>query len=126
MSGASSKSGYGKPPVASQFKPGQSGNSGGRPKGSKNLRTLIKEAARAKVVVNEGGRKRKRSKMDLVVTQMMNKAAQGEARFVTMALDQVHCVESEAKGSRSVDFAEPDRLVIEQILQRLHRCFNDT
>jgi len=46
--------------------------------------------------------------MDLVVTQMMNKAAQGEARFVTIALDQVRCAESEAaKGSRSADFAEP-------------------
>ena len=32
--------GYGKPPVASQYKPGQCGNPGGRPKGSKtSLRT---------------------------------------------------------------------------------------
>src|SRR5262249_2514390 len=33
--------GYGNPPQATQFKPGQSGNPGGRPKGSKNFASLI-------------------------------------------------------------------------------------
>lgn len=31
------------PPVATQFKPGQSGNPNGRPKGRKNLATLVRE-----------------------------------------------------------------------------------
>jgi hypothetical protein len=36
--------GYGQPPVASRFKPGTSGNPKGRPRGAKNLKTLVKEA----------------------------------------------------------------------------------
>src|SRR5271169_6736310 len=36
--------GYGQPPVASRFKPGTSVNPKGRPKGAKNLKTLIREA----------------------------------------------------------------------------------
>ena len=40
----SSAVGYGRPPVAKQFKPGTSGNPKGRPTGAKNLKTLIREA----------------------------------------------------------------------------------
>ena len=36
--------GYGRPPVNRQFKPGQSGNPRGRPKGSKNFPTMFAEA----------------------------------------------------------------------------------
>ena len=36
--------GYKKPPKRTQFKPGQSGNPRGRPKGTKNLKTDLAEA----------------------------------------------------------------------------------
>ena len=36
--------GYGKPPLASQFQKGQSGNPGGRPRGTKRLVMLLAEA----------------------------------------------------------------------------------
>ena len=34
----------GKPPKHTQFKPGQSGNPRGRPRGQRNFRTVVKEA----------------------------------------------------------------------------------
>ena len=40
--------GYGRPPVNRQFKPGQSGNPRGRPKGSKNFATIFAEALKKK------------------------------------------------------------------------------
>ena len=50
------KVGRGNPPKHSQFKPGQSGNPGGRPKGAKNMRTLIWELAEEQVNIttNDG------------------------------------------------------------------------
>jgi hypothetical protein len=39
---------YKNPPLHSQFQPGQSGNPKGRPKGSKNVRTILREALQRK------------------------------------------------------------------------------
>lgn len=43
------KVGKGKPPKEHQWKPGQSGNIGGRPKGSKNLKTIFRQIAEMEV-----------------------------------------------------------------------------
>ena len=52
--------GYGKPPHETRFKPGQSGNPGGRPK--KNAISLVEAFTRelnTSVTVTEGGKSRK-------------------------------------------------------------------
>lgn len=53
------KVGPGKPPRRTQFKKGQSGNPGGRPKGSRNLDKLIMEAAERRIPVNIDGKLRR-------------------------------------------------------------------
>ena len=78
--------GYGKPPKAHQFKPGQSGNPKGRPKGPGNIyKTIVKHAAK-KVLVVENGVEKKMAKMDVVIAAMFNKASKGDvpaARLLT-------------------------------------------
>jgi hypothetical protein len=76
--------GYGKPPEHSRFKPGQSGNPRGRPKGSANLSTLLEQALDEKVVVNENGRRRKVTKADAIATQLVNKAASADFRAISL------------------------------------------
>ena len=70
------KVGYGRPPLASRFKPGQSGNAKGRPKGAKNLATLTREKLEAKVTVREGGREKRMSKAEIGVTKLVNRFAE--------------------------------------------------
>ncbi|MCH9054063.1 MAG: hypothetical protein IIA72_23945 [Proteobacteria bacterium] len=64
--------GYGKPPTRRRFK--KSGNSKGRPKGSKNRKTIVKAVANEMHSVLENGKRRRRSTLDLVLLRLRNMA----------------------------------------------------
>ncbi len=69
--------GYGKPPKTSQFQPGHSGNPRGRQKGVLTLAAAINAAISERVVIKENGRSRAVSKLEVMVKQIVNKAAGG-------------------------------------------------
>ena len=59
MSNQKDKVGYKSPPESAQFKKGKSGNPKGRPKGSKNIATMVKEELNVNLLIqNSGNRKR--------------------------------------------------------------------
>ena len=66
--------GYGKPPKNSQFKPGQSGNPKGRPKGAKNLSTELLEELQEQVKVSEDGKQKTISKQRAMIKSLMAKS----------------------------------------------------
>jgi hypothetical protein len=78
--------GYGKPPPEHQFKPGQSGNPKGRPKGPGNIYKLIAKHAAKKVTVIENGAEKKMAKIDVVISAMLNKAASGDLAAARLTL----------------------------------------
>lgn len=59
--------GYGKPPKAHRFKPGQSGNPGGRKKGGKNMRTILQEALESRITIREGDKFRTMSAREALI-----------------------------------------------------------
>jgi Family of unknown function (DUF5681) len=70
--------GYGRPPMHTRFKKGESGNPKGRPKGSLNLATVLVRTLRERVIVNEGGHRKTVTKLEAAVKQLANKAASGD------------------------------------------------
>src|SRR5262249_25898809 len=76
-SGHTSPAGYGKPPVHAQFKPGRSGNPKGRPKGLRNIRSVIEEALNQRITIREGDRTRSLTKLDGVILTMITGALKG-------------------------------------------------
>jgi hypothetical protein len=78
--------GYGKPPKATQWKPGQSGNPKGKVKGTKSLKTVLEKEATGRVVVKEGGKTRTLTKLEAVVMSLSNKALHGDVKAITQLI----------------------------------------
>lgn len=70
--------GYGKPPEHSRFKKGQSGNPSGRPKGSKNLATVLNEVLSERVTLTENGKPRRLAKRVMLMKQLVNRAVKSD------------------------------------------------
>jgi hypothetical protein len=93
--------GYGRPPTRTQFRKGRSGNPKGRPRGSRNASTRLDEALKEQVVVSENGQRRKVTKLEAILKQLVNKAAQGDHRATRLLLaHQIPRIE-EHEASRS-------------------------
>src|SRR5262249_16824740 len=80
------KVGYGRPPKASQFKKGKSGNPKGRPKGRRNLATDLAAELGEHVTVREDGRPRRVSKQRALIKSLMATALQANLRASTSLL----------------------------------------
>jgi hypothetical protein len=80
------KVGYGKPPKAHRFKPGQSGNPKGRPKGRKNRRTVITEQLDRMTMIRENGKPVRLTVRELLGKVLVNQAAKGDKKAIDMAL----------------------------------------
>jgi Family of unknown function (DUF5681) len=113
--------GYGKPPRHTRFAKGQSGNPQGRPAGAKNFTTLLSEALNETVIVTENGRRRKVSKRQAIVTQLVNRSATADLRAIKLLLDVVREIEgpTEPASPETSKFSEPDEKVLEQLRARL-------
>ncbi|UWU90609.1 DUF5681 domain-containing protein [Bradyrhizobium sp. CB1015] len=77
--------GYGNPPKHSQFKPGQSGNPKGRPKGSRNFKTDLRETLQSPVNVTQHGREKRITTQRATLEMLRAKALRGDQR----ALEQL-------------------------------------
>jgi hypothetical protein len=114
--------GYGKPPPHTRFKKGESGNPTGRPKGSKNLTTLLDKELKQRVVVTENGRRRSITKQEALVKHLVNKAVSGDRPLMQMLLDEIRLLEARATSSPSgTNLSEADREVMHQIQERMRR-----
>src|ERR1019366_2133396 len=80
--------GYGKPPSATRFQLGQSGNPRGRRKGSKNLAQLIEHELDKRLVVNENGKRKPITKRQAVAKQLVNKAACGYQKSIPLIITE--------------------------------------
>jgi hypothetical protein len=76
--------GYGRPPKATQFPPGESGNPRGRPKGNRTIGAILQDVLGRKVDVTENGKTRRLPVVDVVIRRLINGAMRAEAPAVKL------------------------------------------
>ncbi len=113
--------GYGKPPRHSRFQKGQSGNPRGRPSRSKNLSTLLSEALDEPVIVAENGRRKKITKREAIVTQLVNRSAKADLKATRILLGMLRELENRADpgSAETATMSEADQQIIQRIQARL-------
>lgn len=73
-------------------------NKEGRPKGSKNLSTILREMLNEEVEVSIDGRKEKRTFQDVIIRKLIKKANDGDMRAIQEIFDRI-----EGKATQSID-----------------------
>lgn len=112
--------GYKKPPKNTQFKPGESGNKKGRPKGVKNLATDLQEELEQFVVVYEGEKTLKVTKQRAMLKSLFAKAMKGETRASSALINLIIGLDqSKARQSDFSSLREEDLAILEAFKQKI-------
>jgi Family of unknown function (DUF5681) len=111
--------GYRRPPVATRFQKGRSGNPKGRPVGSRSLDSLLTAALDEPVMVTENGKRRSISKREAIVRQLVNKSASADLKAMQMVLALMQQVEDQPEAAGSFEaFEDADQKVLQQLRER--------
>lgn len=114
--------GYGKPPVQTRFRKGESGNPKGRGKGSRNFATVFMMAMSQPVTITENGRRKRITKLDAAVTQLANDAARGDKKSIQLMCSLLQALEPRIEAQRPPKDIEPaDAAVLAGLKARLLR-----
>ena len=114
--------GYGKPPVGRRFQKGQSGNPRGPRR--KDLSSLLVAALNEPVYATIDGKRRKITKREAIITQMVNESARANLRATKMLFDMMKEVEQKAGAAAPPEptkLTATDREVVELFVARLRR-----
>jgi len=119
MSKQSGKTGYKNPPNHSRFKPGQSGNPKGRPKGTKNLATDLREELSSRIPVKEDGMERRISKQRALIKTLSAKALKGDMQAIKTLVSLLERVfRNEPSEPQERTQSAGDHAIVEAYLSR--------
>lgn len=112
--------GYGKPPKSGQFKSGQSGNPKGRPKGAKNLITVLEEELQAKVPIKELGKSKKVTKQEAMVKALMLKAIQGDVKAINAVVaTMLKLAGSQPAEDEDQELSKTDQQILDEFIKSM-------
>ncbi|QYU70755.1 hypothetical protein J4558_11845 [Leptolyngbya sp. 15MV] len=116
--------GYGKPPRHTRFKPGQSGNPRGRPRGAKSLNTLVRGTLTQKVAVRTAAGESRMTRIEAVLHKTVEQAMKGNPRALAELIKLYASAVPEEKGptdpdQRAEDLTATDLAILEDYAREL-------
>jgi hypothetical protein len=109
--------GYKHPPRANQFRPGQSGNPSGRPKGVRNFRSELREELSEVVTVRDGDREIEVSKQRALIKSVVAAAIDGNQRAAASVLAMCMRMLADAEDDDAIEDVG-DREIVEAFTKR--------
>lgn len=107
--------GYGKPPKTHQFKPGQSGNPKGRPKGAKSEATILMALLNRKIEIRRDGKVRKITILEGILLRIAEDSLKGNTKSATFVLNRLTAIASTAAPETETN--PDDKAVLDAYLQ---------
>jgi hypothetical protein len=118
--------GPGRPPRHTRFKPGQSGNPNGRPKGSKNFATILQQQLRKMVTITVDGKPKRVTVQEVIARRLANDSMKGttKAMELLIRLTSAKSVEGAGKDAAS-ETALPDEDALRRIQKRISKLVGE-
>jgi hypothetical protein len=113
--------GYKKPPKDTRFRKGVSGNRNGRPKGKRNIATVLTEILEEQIVIDENGLQRTVTKLEAALIKLVNQAASGNPVALRLMTALVRSVDERAIEPTPKQLSQDDLQIMKRVLQRQGR-----
>jgi hypothetical protein len=111
--------GYARPPMSTRFRKGVSGNPRGRPKGARNFASIVAATLGERLVINENGKRKRITKLEAAVKQLVNRAAGGDARSIQLLIGLLQTIEARPSQLEPHESTEADSNVLRELKRRL-------
>ena len=115
--------GYGKPPKATRFKKGKSGNPNGRPKGTRNFRTDLKATLEQPVQLKIRGRDQTVGTQQAALLRLRETALSGDGRALDRLLELARTYNDEepAEMAQAVLPSEDQAILDRYVARKMRR-----
>jgi Family of unknown function (DUF5681) len=110
--------GYRRPPAASRFKPGASGNPKGRPKGTRPIGAVLHEIFHRATPVTENGKTRRVPILEVVLRRLARDAMQGDPKAIQLSFSLLARYAGSPQSTPALhDLLEEDAAILAKYLR---------
>ena len=114
------KVGPGKPPRHTRFKPGQSGNPNGRPKGSQNFATILQQQLRKMVTITVDGKPKRVAVQEVIARRLANDSMKGTTKAMELLIRLTSAKSADGAGKDAArETVLPDKDALRRMQKRI-------
>ena len=110
----------GKPttPNDGKFQKGKSGNPSGRPKGARNMKTLVARELSSPITISEDGKKKRVRRSEALVKSMVNDALRGRDRPRDTVLRYADDSDRDHQRQVAEELSAQDQIILDRYVER--------